>query len=863
MSDEKYTYDAFISYRQLEPDQSVAKHLHKQLESFKLPKNLARALKKNDPNAPVGITKVFRDKEELSLSSSLENRIVDALRHSKWLIVVCSPALSKSIWCMKEIETFIQFHGRDRILTVLADGHSRDCIPEILRISGDPFSGDYRDYKKNKHKNRDEFLRLVAPMFDLSFDELKQRHREQQLKKRATVAGLVALVSIMLAVTGTIIAIHMTQLNNKIKRQSRDISYQAKKLEDKNESLLTDQALFLASTAMDYYEAQDRENAINCAYLALTEYEGSKMPYTDEAMYALTTALNPYSVYESDNRADDIVITPGLIKDIQISPDGKTAMFYDSSNTLTFVDIASKEIIGSTPCLSSKEYENDIFACNYNLIDASTLLYTYENKVYSYDIVNGTPGESPVYEEPVTNSNESSDFYINSIEYDASNGYIIFNSLSGFTVMSSDCKDIIYSGTTTGLTSELISPDSHPELIYTFPDNTGNLFIYTYDSHDGWLLSCWDYNEEHKATSVLISDNIDDNIAILDALIHKDYLVLLTCAIEYTRVNTFIFRTDVCCYDKNTGELLWKNSYDNDLVDVFNFSPERYLYKHSTNDGNTLLVIGNSSVNELSFIDGAQFQKVSGNSFISSYYRDSQNTLYLFSSDGIRHRYRNHKLNYYIDAFTYNSKRELSILKNIGKTSSDGYILVPDDTNTAIFYSSQKNDAIQKTDEVFDIKTNDYYYIADEDSADYIHGITHDELNILTEAMGFNNPDTIAGVAFNYDDSVMCVSYFDNTCVLFDVDLNILATFKQTNYEPPITRYCGEDQYGNTYWASEYYGYCFSPDNNLIATIDCLLAVDKDSNQLIIGEGSEDSDTYVSPIYSLEELLQMAEEYLE
>ena len=34
----EYKYDAFISYRHVEPDQSIAKELHRMIESFKPPK---------------------------------------------------------------------------------------------------------------------------------------------------------------------------------------------------------------------------------------------------------------------------------------------------------------------------------------------------------------------------------------------------------------------------------------------------------------------------------------------------------------------------------------------------------------------------------------------------------------------------------------------------------------------------------------------------------------------------------------------------------------------------------------------------------------------------------------------------------
>ena len=104
----QFKYDAFISYRHAELDKFVAEKLHKQLEAFSLPKSVV----KKCPGQKKKIERVFRDKEELPLTSNLEDPIVQALQNSEWLIVICSPRLRESVWCKKEIETFIALRGR-------------------------------------------------------------------------------------------------------------------------------------------------------------------------------------------------------------------------------------------------------------------------------------------------------------------------------------------------------------------------------------------------------------------------------------------------------------------------------------------------------------------------------------------------------------------------------------------------------------------------------------------------------------------------------------------------------------------------------------------------------------------------------
>ena len=108
-----YKYDAFISYRHLEPDQSIAKEIHRMIERFTPPKEFYKEGKKPSYH-------VFRDREELAardLSSSIE----EALKESRFLIVICGKRTALSDWCVKEIETFRKLHGDSRIIPVLIE----------------------------------------------------------------------------------------------------------------------------------------------------------------------------------------------------------------------------------------------------------------------------------------------------------------------------------------------------------------------------------------------------------------------------------------------------------------------------------------------------------------------------------------------------------------------------------------------------------------------------------------------------------------------------------------------------------------------------------------------------------------------
>ena len=119
-------YDAFISYRHLEKDMFVAKGIHKALETARIPGKIRKLSGKKK------IQRVFRDQEELPIGSDLGENIEEALRESEYLIVICSPQTKESVWVMKEIDTFIELHGRSNILAVLVEGEPEESFPEQI-----------------------------------------------------------------------------------------------------------------------------------------------------------------------------------------------------------------------------------------------------------------------------------------------------------------------------------------------------------------------------------------------------------------------------------------------------------------------------------------------------------------------------------------------------------------------------------------------------------------------------------------------------------------------------------------------------------------------------------------------------------
>lgn len=210
-----YKYTAFISYRHLKPDAQIAKSIHTMIETFKAPKEFYI-----DGKPPK--FRVFRDREELT-TSSLADSLDEALRSSKFLIVICSKRLPLSEWCNKEVKQFISMNGVDRVIPVLIEGEPQDSFPhalkdykietvsetgetivetkEILAAELRPaevLDPDFMGYEALEKSNptkleqltkdatallKTEKYRIMAAILGVSYGDLKQRDKERRQKQ--------------------------------------------------------------------------------------------------------------------------------------------------------------------------------------------------------------------------------------------------------------------------------------------------------------------------------------------------------------------------------------------------------------------------------------------------------------------------------------------------------------------------------------------------------------------------------------------------------------------------------------------------------------------------------------------------------
>ena len=227
---EEYKYYAFISYKR--EDEKQAKWLQNKLEHYKLP----TVVRTENPSLPETIYPIFRDTTDLS-GGFLAGAIEDALKSSKYLIVVCSPRAAQSQWVCKEVQYFIDSGREKYIIPFIIDGApnskniAEECFPENLRN----LSGEKEILGINiSEMGRDAAaIKVVARMFDLRFDTLWQRYERSKKIKRIQLYCLSLLVAIIGLVVGAIFIYQNGQISNK----NVEIQNQNKLLEIKNDSL--------------------------------------------------------------------------------------------------------------------------------------------------------------------------------------------------------------------------------------------------------------------------------------------------------------------------------------------------------------------------------------------------------------------------------------------------------------------------------------------------------------------------------------------------------------------------------------------------------------------------------------------------
>lgn len=363
-------YNAFISYRHAPLDSKIAEHVQKQLEHFHVPHNLKSQINHDK------ITRIFRDKDELPITSDLTETITNALEKSENLIVICSTNTKESMWVRREINTFLKTHTKDKIFTVLCDGEPQDVIPEelltaekeildsngfphLINVPVEPLSCDYR--LPRSRADKEELPRLAAGLLGCSYDELQRRRRQYKLRRAAAIVA---------AAFAGVLAFGGYMLYSKIRI---DKAY--------SESLRT-RSIYLANESRQLLEDGKRADALQLALAALPADKKDKKPVTAPAIRAISDASG---AYKSNHGLD---ITPAwnfkckyAVKTSLASEDLSYLGALDSAGNIYCWNTESRELVFEKAC-----FEEPV---RIDIPNNETFVITYSHKIEAYNIPSG------------------------------------------------------------------------------------------------------------------------------------------------------------------------------------------------------------------------------------------------------------------------------------------------------------------------------------------------------------------------------------------------------------------------------------------------------------------------------------------
>lgn len=269
-------YWAFLSYSH--QDNATADWLHRELESYALPKTLVG---RGIPHGviPAKLSPVFRDRQELAAASDLSEEIREALAGSRVLIVLCSPAAARSHWTDAEIRLFKELRPEAPVLAAIVDGEpwasglpgreAEECFPPALKVRYDargrptaqraePIAADLREGRDGKRLG---FLKLVAGILDIGLDDLARREVQRRHRHLWAVTG--AALAGMLVTTG--LAVMSIQARDEARDQRREaeglVGFMLGDLKDKLEPVGRLDALdAVGSRVLEYFEKQNTED---------------------------------------------------------------------------------------------------------------------------------------------------------------------------------------------------------------------------------------------------------------------------------------------------------------------------------------------------------------------------------------------------------------------------------------------------------------------------------------------------------------------------------------------------------------------------------------------------------------------------
>ena len=295
-------YSAFISYNH--KDRRWAAWLHRELERYRLPQALVGS---QSPLGPLErrLPPVFQDREELAASTNLANSVREALSEAATLIVICSRNGAASRWVNEEVRTFAALGRADRIQCLLvpeageepevAVSQSELFPPVLLELGDEPLAADAR---KSGDGKRNAFLKLLAGLIGVQYDELRQREQVRRQKRLLVLAGAASVGFLIMAGLAAFALVSRAQAV-----RERDVARQKTVTAQRTTEFV--KSLFEVA---DPQEAKGEQiTVVDALDRGARQLEGELSNEPDVKAELVTTLSEVYMGLGSFRRADDLI----------------------------------------------------------------------------------------------------------------------------------------------------------------------------------------------------------------------------------------------------------------------------------------------------------------------------------------------------------------------------------------------------------------------------------------------------------------------------------------------------------------------------------------------------------------------------
>ncbi|MBQ3375314.1 MAG: toll/interleukin-1 receptor domain-containing protein [Erysipelotrichaceae bacterium] len=549
-------YKAFISYRHLPLDKGVAIKLHHAIEHFSIPK----ALRKNGEKTP---GRVFRDQDELPISSDLSGDIERALDNSEFLIVICSKETKNSKWVLREISYFLEHHDRSHVLAVLVEGTPEESFPKELTDeyseegkyirSVEPLAANIVADSSAKRNAlfRTEKLRIMAALIGCTYDSLYKREQRYVIRKVATAAAVVLLIA----------AGFIGVLLNRNAMITKNY-----------ENTLRSQSTYLANASQALLKEGDRLGAIALAIEALPS-EGNDRPLVPCAQRALDEAVNAYLSPSSVNGRD--LQATGII-----SPDDKNMKFEVEQESGLVCVITRNGIVSlwnSDTCTQLWKYETgkDYSGVDVQFIDSKSLILEIYDKVLCLNTADGSVKWQALYKDIVSTDSSFSMFECIQLSENKQRIYA-FDEFSMIVLDSSDGS--VLSKTMLPVLEEEGEPVSYylsKNKTFVSDDEKFVFLFFFYNADYSWDDSAKNgicvLNAENLEPVFTTTDVVYGTLG--DAFLHHDNLLFIALN---------IYNDDMYISDLNNGELGMQTNETKLLICLdFNSGTIKWTSRHT------------------------------------------------------------------------------------------------------------------------------------------------------------------------------------------------------------------------------------------------------------------------------------------